>query len=97
MDEITILKRKNRELENYLRALTETVANCLACLDSVMSQPERRERGQKIAHITNVLEKANDSAMHFGLQLGFRKMDNIKRRVRRRGAEIQVMDLLSTE
>lgn len=65
-----------KELEN----LTKKVATVLYALDKEMEKPSTKTRGQNIAEICNVLELVNDSTMHFVLNYGWTKINNIKTR-----------------
>jgi hypothetical protein len=60
--------------EAKLKELTLTIIDCLAVLDAVMSEHESPQRGQKVAKIWNVLNFANDSAMHGTLGMSFNRI-----------------------
>ena len=55
--------------KEHLQKLTEATLWALDQLDREMKKPSTPERGKIIAAICNHLELANDSAMHFGLDL----------------------------
>ena len=67
--------------KKYLILLTKSVAQCLSRLDCIMREESTIERGKKIAKLSNFLEMENDSAMHFGLDYGWRKINNIKKQL----------------
>ena len=64
--------------KKHLKYLTESVNHFLRQLDKVMWEPPAAERGKKIAELTNQLEIQNDSAMRFGLNYGWEKINKIK-------------------
>ena len=61
--------------------LTTIVVRFLAAFDKIMKMPESVERGKALAKICNVLDMKNDSAMHFGLEYGFKKINNLKKKI----------------
>ena len=68
-----------REYKKCLVSLTGSVAQALSLIDAAMRWPSTVERGERIAMICNALDMANDSAMHFGLGYGWKKIQNIKK------------------
>ena len=73
----------DKEARKYKGALAELVGNVersIAAFDDVMKEPSTNRRGKKIATILNFLDMANDGAMHFGLDWGFKKIENFKKR-----------------
>ena len=66
--------------KKYLKELTEKVAVFIAMLDATMEEPLSFKRGKKIACLANNLDMANDSAMKFGLNYSWKKINNIKKR-----------------
>jgi len=78
--ELKELRKENRELKKYLSNHAQIIADTLSALDATMKGPSTVERGQTIAAACNMLEYANDSLMHFGLKMDFRKMNKIKKR-----------------
>ncbi|KKK63951.1 hypothetical protein LCGC14_2989130 [marine sediment metagenome] len=68
-----------KELRKELKDLTTSVLIFLKHLDLLMKQPSSVERGKKIATLCNNLDIANDSAMHFGLGFGFKKIGRLKK------------------
>jgi len=64
-----------------LVGLTTSVASFLSAMDKIMEQPESEGRGKMIAKACNFLEQKNDAAMHFGLNYGFKKIENIKKAI----------------
>lgn len=81
----TELKRENRELKKYLKALAVEVTNRVAELDAVMKQ-ESNTCGQHISRIANALNYAADGAMHFGLRMEFKDVNKVKRQADREAA-----------
>lgn len=81
LHEVKSLRRENRELRKFLLSLTTTTADCIAALDAEMYKASDIERGKRIAAISNILEYANDSAMHFGCKLDFPAMKRLKNRL----------------
>ena len=73
-----------REARQQLRALTQAVSVALAHLDTVMQAPKSHARGKQIAVIANVLDLANDLALHFGLEQSFPAIAREKQRLRAR-------------
>ncbi len=59
--------------------LTNEVAVFLGRLDGLMKLPSTNVRGAMVANLCNHLEFVNDSAMHFTLDYGWNKINNIKR------------------
>ena len=78
--ELRTLRKQNRELKKYLSNHAAVIADTLSALDAAMKGPSTVDRGKTIAAVSNTLEYANDSLMHFGLQMDFRKMNKIKKR-----------------
>jgi len=78
--ELKSLRKENRELKKYLGNHAQVIADTLSALDVTMKGPSTEERGKTIAAACNMLEYANDSLMHFGLKMDFRKMNKIKKR-----------------
>jgi hypothetical protein len=70
--------QKARLYKKELKQLTTAVVWFLGELDSLMKQPSTRERGQQIATLCNDLELKNDSALHFGLDLDWKKLKKLK-------------------
>jgi hypothetical protein len=81
LEEVKSLRRQNRELKRFLLNLTTITADCINALDLEMNKPPSREHGRRIAAINNMLQYANDSAMHFGLKMGFPAMRRLKERL----------------
>ena len=77
-NEIKDLKRENRELKKYLKALAIAVTEQAAKLDGIMHQPSTDARGKEVAHVANGLNYAADSAMRFGLRMEFTAINKIK-------------------
>ncbi len=74
----------DKEGHKYKKALEELagkVVESLAALDKVMKEHESPNRGRRVAKIANYLAMANDIAMHFELDWGFKKMDNFKKKI----------------
>ena len=67
------------KLKNDFRNLTVAVQNHLSLLDAVMKTPSTLERGREIAKLSNYLDAANDSAMHFGLDMSFKLINKGKK------------------
>lgn len=63
---------EQRKLKKHLTDLTSAVAQYIALLDQVMKERESAERGKRIAHLSNQLEMANDTARYFGLGIDYR-------------------------
>ena len=59
------------------------IALYLAEMDEIMKRPSTVHREKVIARMNNALEFENDSAMHFGLNYGWKKINNIKNPTRR--------------
>ena len=76
------MDKEARKYKKALEELTGKVEQALIALDKLMKGPPSFDRGQKLAGIRNFLDGANDCAMHFGLGWGFKKMDNIKKKLR---------------
>lgn len=83
--ELKKLRSETRDLKKFLRSIAEAVAHSLAALDVEMEKKESAERGKRLAAISNYLEYANDSLMHFGLEMDFRAINKIKKRFPRPG------------
>jgi hypothetical protein len=81
INEVKSLRRQNRELKRFLLSLATVIADAVNALDVEMKKPPTREHGRRIAAINNILEYANDSAMHFGLKMGFPAMKRLKNRL----------------
>lgn len=64
---LTQERKRRRELAKALTELTTVVSGYLNRMDRVMSQPESRERGKAMAELVNMLDLANDQALHFAL------------------------------
>jgi hypothetical protein len=62
------------KLKKQLNLLTRQVYSFLAQLDVEMSGPPTHDRGIRIAILSNALDIANDSAMHYGLDLSFEQI-----------------------
>ena len=60
--------------KKYLIELTNAVSSCLNEQDKLMKQPSTAERGRQIGALLNQLDYANDLALHFGLDLSFKKI-----------------------
>ena len=60
-------KRRARELNMYLRDLTEAVNTFIGLIDEEMAKPSSVQRGARIAQLTNALQIQNDLARRFGL------------------------------
>jgi len=59
--------RTARQYRKDLDLLTKEVKLFLAQFDVEMSKPSTRERGERVAKLTNDLELANDIAIRYGL------------------------------
>jgi hypothetical protein len=81
LDEIKSLRKENRELKRFLLSLTTVIADAVNALDVEMKKPPTREHGRRIAAINNILQYANDSAMHFGLKMDCPAMRRLKKRL----------------
>ncbi len=68
-----------KEYKKHLISLTKTVAQFLTAFDIIMKEKSTALRGKKLAKICNALDMSNDSAMHFGLDYGWKKIKNIKK------------------
>lgn len=66
-EELRHAKRVQRELRNYLRAVTVSVDVAIVKLDMEMKGPSNVERGRRVSVILNALDLVNDQARHFGL------------------------------
>jgi hypothetical protein len=60
------------KLRNALISLTTAVMTSIVQLDNEMQKPESRERGARLAKLTNLLEMENDRARFFGLGVDYR-------------------------
>ena len=81
IDEVKSLRKENRELKKFLLNLTTVIADAVNALDLEINKPPSREHSRRIAAINNMLEYANDSAMHFGLKLDFSAIKRLKNRL----------------
>jgi len=73
------------KVEKTLKELTIAVTDFLVGLDAAMKEPESAARGAKIATLSNKLNFANDSVMHFALDMPFDSMNAlVKKRERLR-------------
>lgn len=73
----------DKEARKYKTALEELAGKtiiALEALDNEMEKPPSNGRGRRLATIRNFLDMANDSAMHFGLGWGFKKIENFKKK-----------------
>ena len=77
------MDKEARRYKKALTELTENVVMVLAALDLEMEKPPSNGRGERIALITNFLAIGNDSAMHFGLGWGFKKMEIFKAKIKK--------------
>jgi len=75
------ISRESRKHKKYLTELTETVAMFLTALDIEMKKPSTHDRGKRIAKISNALDMKNSAAMYFGLDYGWKKIGNIKKKL----------------
>ena len=67
------LRKEQGNLKKELEGLTTVVRNVIAALDAEMVKPSSAEqRGNRIAHLCNVLNFQNDQARHFGLGISFK-------------------------
>lgn len=66
------------KLKKSLKNLTLAVCKTIRQIDKEMEQPSTKERGSRIAKITNQLELINDKTLHFDLGYSFRQIKNIK-------------------
>ena len=67
------------KLKNDFRNLTVAVQKHVSLLDDVMKTPSTLERGRESAKLSNYLDAANDSAMHFGLDMSFKLINKGKK------------------
>ena len=74
-------KMPGKNHKKYLMLLTKSVAQSLSRLDCIMKEESTFERGKKIAKLSNTLDMKNDEAMRFGLDYGWRKINNIKKQL----------------
>ncbi len=65
----------------YLKKLPIAVAKAIVLLDAQMELPSTEQRGKDIAKILNSLEMTNDAVLHFGLGYGFKKIENLKKKL----------------
>lgn len=71
---------KNSE-RKHLVELTKDVAAFIKIMDSLIQSPSTPERGKRIARAVNQMEILNDSALHFGLGMSFRRINTMKERL----------------
>ena len=71
-------KPTKSEARKSLVLLTRAVLFFIRRFDEEMKKPPGYERGQRIAGLTNSLDIANDSAMHFTLGYSFNKIKKFK-------------------
>lgn len=64
---LTAEQKEIRKLRKHLLGLTKNVTSYVNQLDRLMNTPTTKERGEKIAHLSNQLVIANDIARHHGL------------------------------
>lgn len=60
-------RRRSRNLKKHLRNVTDAVTRFMTALDAEMEKPSTRERGGRIASLTNELNMHNDMARRYGL------------------------------
>jgi len=70
---------KEKQYKKELQALTSRLNNLLGYLDKEMEKKESPDRGKNLAKIANAMDYANDYAMHFGLEMTFKKIENVKK------------------
>lgn len=70
------------EEKKYLNKLTISICCALNKFDEVMKEAESNKRGEKLAKICNFINIENDIAMHHGLDMSFRRINNRKRKLR---------------
>ena len=75
------MDKEARKYKKALVELTEKVARVIVEFDKEASKPQSVERGKRLAKIMTFLELSNDSAMHFDLGWGFKKIANLKQRI----------------
>lgn len=74
------------ELRRHKKALTELtnrVGEFLALLDVEMKKPSNADRGRRIAQLSNALDMANDSVLHFTFGQSFQSIGNRKAKMAR--------------
>lgn len=64
------MRRAQREMRAQIKSLSDAVGGFLLYMDSVMSGPANRERGEAIALACNRLDMAKQSAERYGLGIG---------------------------
>lgn len=76
-------RRKVYSLRAELKKLTAAAIQVIAALDEtmMMNRAPDHARAERIAQIVGVLELANDSALHFGLDMSFKAMDQHKAKI----------------
>jgi len=67
-----------RKYRKALDDLTVEVGAFLAALDIVMKRPPSPEKGKIVAKLATHLDMANDAAMHFTLDMSFRRINSRK-------------------
>jgi hypothetical protein len=83
--------RQANKLEKGLKELTLVVTDVLIVLEKVMTEKESALRGAKVAKLSNVLDFANDSAMHFALGMEFNAMNAMKEKRKRLVAKSDIV------
>ena len=79
---------RHLKAHKHLKELTTCVSVFLRHLDAEMVKPSTVERGGRIAKLSNMLEMANDGALHFGLNQSFGKISRTKRAIEQRLAAL---------
>ena len=69
------INAQSLEPKKELEMLCDVVSKALQSIEHEMCNPSTRRRGERIAKICNGLKFANDSAMRYGLGLGFDKIN----------------------
>ena len=78
--EQSIMRKENRELKKHLRQTTESVVQFIKWLDAEMVKPSTVDRGKRVARVASNMEFLNDRAMHFGLGMTFKQIENLKKK-----------------
>ena len=66
--------------KKYLIELTQHLVMAIYSLDAEMKKPSTWDRGESIAKIINFTDINNQMAMRYGLNYGWKKIENIRKR-----------------
>ena len=84
VDKLTAnFQRDARKYKKALSELTLSISHFLANLDCEMQKPSSNERGRIIARLTNELDMANDSVLHFTFGQSFHSISLRKSKIDR--------------